>query len=192
MVFTNDLTIDADHHAPHDHAADETATLLRIRTNSSTTSSSGVSRFGYTGFLIAFVTLSSSAFVFLLNRGTTFPTEVGNIEAQVAKVQRPSYDSPDILDILSSPKQMTSSFEVSETANGNRYYTYTDFSEGKSHKGGKGKPIFVVTYEDYKAQVHPPGGGGPTELANLIINKAKELQATIIVNRVRYGLFDGK
>jgi len=178
MVFTNDLTIDADHRAPHDHATDETATLLGRRTNSSTTSSSRVSHFGYAGFLIAFVTLSSSAFVFLLNRGATFPTEVGNIEAQVAKVQRPLYESPDILDVLSSPELMTSSFEGSETANGERYFTYEDFSGGESHQGGKGKPIFVVSFEDYEAQTVPH----LTQLGNLIIEKAKQIHATILVS----------
>jgi len=178
MVFTNDLTIDADHCAPHDHAADETATLLGRRTNSSTTSSSLVSRFGYSGFLIAFVTLSSSAFVFLLNREATFPTEVGNIEAQVAKVQRPLYESPDILDVLSSPELMTSSFQGSETANGERYFIYDDFSGGESHQGGKGKPIFIVSFEDYKAQTVPH----LTKLGKLIIKTAKQIHATILVS----------
>eukprot|EP00751_Fragilariopsis_kerguelensis_P029014 CAMPEP_0170922326 /NCGR_PEP_ID=MMETSP0735-20130129/10390_1 /TAXON_ID=186038 /ORGANISM="Fragilariopsis kerguelensis, Strain L26-C5" /LENGTH=828 /DNA_ID=CAMNT_0011321731 /DNA_START=128 /DNA_END=2614 /DNA_ORIENTATION=- len=187
MAFSNDLSIDADHRTPHPHAhaTGETTTLLGRITSSSTTSttrsSSRVSRFGLIVSLLAVVALSSSALVFLLNRGTTFPTssstDVDTIEVQVAKAQRPSSaheSSSDILDVLSSPSSMTSSFHAFETSDHVQYFTYEDFSGGES-----GKPIHVISIEDYQAQVIPPGG--PTDLGNLLLTEANNLHATILI-----------
>jgi len=179
MVFTNELTIDDDHHPSHAHAADETAALLGRGNTNSTPSTSRASHFGWFGFLLASLALSSSAFVFLLNRGTTFPTDVSNVEVQVAKEQRPSSSesSSDVLDVLSSPSLMSSSFDAFETSNHVQYYTYEDFSGG-----GSGKPIFVVSYDDYKAQAIPPGGQHPTDLGTLLLTEAKESHATILIS----------
>mmetsp|Transcript_35689 Transcript_35689/g.40992 ORF Transcript_35689/g.40992 Transcript_35689/m.40992 type:complete len:250 (+) Transcript_35689:168-917(+) len=179
MVFTNELTIDDDHHPSHAHAADETAALLGRGNTNSTPSTSRASRFGWVGFLLASLALSSSAFVFLLNRGTTFPTDVSNVEVQVAKEQRPSSSesSSDVLDVLNSPSWMSPSFDASETSNHVQYYTYEDFSGG-----GSGKPIFVVSYDDYKAQAIPPGGQHPTDLGTLLLTEAKESHATILIS----------
>mmetsp|Transcript_30134 Transcript_30134/g.33764 ORF Transcript_30134/g.33764 Transcript_30134/m.33764 type:complete len:831 (+) Transcript_30134:134-2626(+) len=179
MVFTNELTIDDDHHPSHAHAADETAALLGRGNTNSTPSTSRASRFGWVGFLLASLALSSSAFVFLLNRGTTFPADVSNVEVQVAKEQRPSSSesSSDVLDVLNSPSWMSPSFDASETSNHVQYYTYEDFSGG-----GSGKPIFVVSYDDYKAQAIPPGGQHPTDLGTLLLTEAKESHATILIS----------
>jgi len=196
MAFSNDLSIDADHRTPHPHAhaTGETTTLLGRVTSSSTTSttrsSSRVSRFGLIGSLLAVVALSSSALVFLLNRGTTFPitssTDVDTIEVQVAKAQRPSSaheSSSDILDVLSSPSSMTSSFHAFETSDHVQYYTYTDFSGGES-----GKPIHVISIEDYRAQVVPPGG--PSDLGKFLLTEANDLHATILISTSSDSVYD--
>mmetsp|Transcript_9461 Transcript_9461/g.10986 ORF Transcript_9461/g.10986 Transcript_9461/m.10986 type:complete len:136 (+) Transcript_9461:163-570(+) len=77
MVFNNDLSIDSKHqHTPHTDTdtdtdtntdADEIATLLGGRGNDTSISAFCVSRFR----LVGFVVLSLSAFVFLLNQGTS-------------------------------------------------------------------------------------------------------------------------
>jgi len=146
MIFSvNDVSIDADAahtHIPHAdadakadvHATGETDTLLGRRginsstttttTRTSTSSSFRVSHFGMVGFLLAFFALSSSTFLFLMNRGTMiFPTstdDIDTIEVQVAKEQRPSsYDgslsSEDDLDVSTS--LMTSSLVALEASN---------------------------------------------------------------------------
>jgi len=99
--------------------------------------------------------------------------------AQLAKEQRTSSSetsssesSSDVLDVLSSPSLMSSSFDASETSNHVQYYTYEDFSGG-----GSGKPIFVVSYDNYKAQVIPPG-----HLGTLLLTAAKETHATILIS----------
>jgi len=95
MVFNNDLSVDTDHHTAHAHVDvdvdvdvddndDETATLLG-KGNNNSTSPFRVSRVGLVGFLIGFVALSSSAFVFLLNlQGPTLPNVTSSSSSSVS------------------------------------------------------------------------------------------------------------
>jgi len=169
MVFSNDPIDATDHHNPHADA-DETATLLGGRgtnANSTSTGASRGSRFGSVGFLIAFVVLSSSAFVFLLNqqKGTTFSSaDVGAIEVQVEKAPKLS-----LTGVLSSTPMLTSSFKAHDDE---LYFTYDDFSKGGEGLGGT--PIFIAQYDDYVQQLN-------TDLGDLIIKKAKEVNALILI-----------
>jgi len=106
--------------------------------------------------MLAFVVLSSSAFVFLMNQQQQQGTDANvssTIEAQVLKAQAPA--NVDVSSLTSHDNGL--------------YYTYDEFS-----KGGGGAPIFVAEYDDYGAQLGTP-------LGDLIIKNAKEVSATILI-----------
>merc|ERR1719491_1807543 len=115
---------------------------------------------------MTFVVLSSSAFVFLMYQqqqqgGTTVINST--LEAQVLK-------SPRIVDLLSSNPLLSDSSSFQSHDHG-LYYTYDGFTKGE---GGGGTPIFVTDYRDYVAQKETP-------LGKLIIQRAKDLSATILI-----------
>mmetsp|Transcript_43595 Transcript_43595/g.44290 ORF Transcript_43595/g.44290 Transcript_43595/m.44290 type:complete len:176 (-) Transcript_43595:68-595(-) len=161
MVSSNN-PIDADHHQHHiPHAtADETANLLggsSSSSRSSSASSRGSRRFGSVGFMIAFVVLSSSAFVFLMNKqqGTPFSSTdvISTIgEAQVLKEQAPG--NVDLSPFTSHDNGL--------------YYTYDGFSRGA------GSPIFATDYADYVAEMETP-------LGKFISKNAENAGASILI-----------
>merc|ERR1712238_388072 len=123
--------------------------------------------FGVVGFLMTFVVLSSSAFVFLMyqqqqQQGGTTDINSRTIEAQVLQ-------SPRIVDMLSSNPLLSDSSSSFQSHDHGLYYTYDGFTKGE---GGGGTPIFVTDYRDYVALKETP-------LGKLIIKRAEDLSATI-------------
>mmetsp|Transcript_9247 Transcript_9247/g.10252 ORF Transcript_9247/g.10252 Transcript_9247/m.10252 type:complete len:265 (+) Transcript_9247:169-963(+) len=159
MVSSNDV-IDTDYHhrIPHSNVDETVALLGSGSSTSSSASSRGSRRFGSVGFMIAFVVLSSSAFVFLMNKQQGTPFSFSAVGSTIGEAQELLKEqAPDNVDL--SP--------FTSHDNG-LYYTYDGFSRGA------GSPIFATDYADYVAEMETP-------LGKFISKNAENAGASILI-----------